>query len=103
MRFTFHRTLFKLGKMRFGIGYTSKSNLLGWCLLVFVAMFQLMWYVFIGSLWLCYGMVILMYYMVKYIAIGIYLLYKWCVVKPIIWVIQKIKELINNKKEKIVV
>lgn len=99
MRFTFHRTLFKLGKMRFGIGYTSKSNLLGWCLLFFVAMFQLMWYMFIGTLWLCYGMVILMYYMFKYIGIGIYLLYKWCIVKPIVWVIQKIKMTINSKKE----
>lgn len=98
MRFTFHRTLFKLGKMRFGIGYTSKRNPLGWFLLFFVAMFQLMWYMFIGTLWLGYGIFILMYYMFKYMCIGIYLFGKWCIVKPIMWVVEKIKTSVNNKK-----
>lgn len=101
MRFTFHRTLFKLGKMRFGIGYTSKNNPLGWLLLFCVALFQLMWYMFVGTLWLCYGIVILMYYMFKYMGIGIYSLCKWCIVKPIVWIVQKIKETINNKKAQI--
>lgn len=98
MRFTFHKTLFRLGKMRIGIGYTSKNNPLAWILLLFIWMFQLMWYMLIGMLWLGYGMFILMYYMMKYLCVGLYLFCKWCLVKPIVWVVQKIKQSINNKK-----
>ena len=98
MRFTFHKTLFKLGNMRFGIGYTSRNNPLAWSLLFFILMFKFVWYMIIGMLWMCYGMFILMYYMMKYLCIGLYLFYKWCLVKPIMWIVQKIKQLLKNKQ-----
>lgn len=98
MRFTFHRTLFKLGKMRFGIGYTTKNNPVALLVLFFIGIFYFAWYMMIAVLWMCYGMFVLTYYIMKYLCIGLYLLYKWCLVKPIVWVVHKIKQLIENKK-----
>lgn len=99
MRLTFHKTLFKLGKIRIGIGYT-RNNPLGWCLLLFASFFYLIWYTMIGCLWMMYGVCILMYYMCKYMGIGLYLFIKWCFIKPIIYISKKIKTTIQNRKQK---
>ena len=62
MRIGFHKTLLKLGKWRFGIGYSSRGGL-AWVVLFIYGFLNLFWYMTLGCLWLCYGMCYLMFYL----------------------------------------
>ena len=57
-RFGFHKTLFKIGKFRFGIGYGTHGTK-GLVLMLFVSLFYLMWWSILLSIWLVYGFVCL--------------------------------------------
>ena len=59
---SFHKTLFKLGKWRFGIGYSSKGGK-AWIVLFLYSILNLYWWMLIGCLWLCYGMFYLIFYL----------------------------------------
>ena len=53
-RVGFHKTLFKLGKWRFGIGYGLHGTK-GLIMLLVFAMLNLMWYMLLLALWIYYG------------------------------------------------
>lgn len=59
-RVGFHKTLFKLGKWRFGIGYSTRG-LTGIIMLCVFGMVNLMWYMILGMLWLTYGVIWLVF------------------------------------------
>lgn len=56
LRVGFHTTLLKIGKFRFGARYTVKG-LPGIFMVCTFAIFNLMWYMIVGSLWLMYGFI----------------------------------------------
>ena len=56
----FHKTLFKLGKWRFGIGYSTRGAT-GIIMLSIYGMFNLLWYMMLGCLWLTYGFIWLIF------------------------------------------
>ena len=56
----FHKTLFKLGKWRFGIGY-GFHGVTGIIMLCIYGMLNLMWYLVLGTLWMMYGFIWLMF------------------------------------------
>ena len=51
-----HRTLMKMGKWRFGIGYRAKGAT-GAILVFLFAILNLMWYMILGCIWLTYGFI----------------------------------------------
>ena len=53
-----HKTLFKIGKLRFGIGYGMHGTK-GLVLMLFVSLFYLMWWTILLSIWLAYAFVYL--------------------------------------------
>ena len=55
-RVGFRKTLFKLGKWRFGIGY-STHGATGIIMLCFYGIFNLIWYTMLGCLWMIYGVI----------------------------------------------
>ena len=55
-RVGFHKTLFKLGKWRFGIGYSSRGAA-GIIMVCTYAILNLCWYMVVGCLWLVYGFI----------------------------------------------
>ena len=55
-RVGFRKTLFKLGKWRFGIGY-STHGATGVIMLCVFGLFNLMWYMILGCLWLTYAFI----------------------------------------------
>ena len=64
--FGFHKTLLRLGGMRFGVGAGMKSGT-GCVIMAFLGVFYLMWYILIGTLWMMYGVFWLMYGMIRLI------------------------------------
>lgn len=56
MRLGFHKTLLKIGKWRFGIGY-SMHGAAGIIMLCVYGMLNMMWYITLGCLWMTYGIV----------------------------------------------
>ena len=58
----FHRTLLKMGKWRFGIGFRMKGAT-GIIMLCIYGMMNLMWYMILGCCWLIYGMCYLMFFL----------------------------------------
>ena len=82
-RVGFRKTLFKLGKWRFGIGY-STHGATGIIMLCFFGLFYLMWYMMLGCLWLGY-----------YLVLGIGWLYYTMFALPIKAIYKRIK----NKKD----
>ena len=52
-RVGFRKTLFKIGKWRFGIGYSTHGTT-GLIMLCVFSLFNLMWYMLLGALWLGY-------------------------------------------------
>lgn len=56
LRFGFRKTLFKMGKWRFGIGY-SMHGAAGIVMLCIYGLMNLMWYMILGCCWLIYGMI----------------------------------------------
>lgn len=54
LRLGFHRTLFKLGNWRFGIGY-GFHGITGFCMLIIFGILNLCWYMILGVMWLFYG------------------------------------------------
>ena len=81
-RVGFRKTLFKLGKWRFGIGY-STHGATGIIMLCVFGLPNLMWYMILGCLWLGY-----------YLVLGIGWLYYAMFVLPV----KAIFRLIKNKK-----
>lgn len=59
-RFGFHKTLFKLGKWRFGIGYRCRGAT-GIIMLCIYGILNLMWYMVLAGLWLTYGLILLFF------------------------------------------
>ncbi len=55
-RVGFRKTLFKLGKWRFGIGYSTRGAT-GIIMLCVFGIFNLMWYMILGCLWIIYGVI----------------------------------------------
>lgn len=56
----FHKTLLRLGKWRFGIGYRTRGAT-GLIMLCFLGLFNLMWYMILGCLWVIYGCIWLIF------------------------------------------
>ena len=56
LRFGFHKTLLKIGKWRFGIGYSTRGTA-GLIMVCIYAVLNLMWYMILGCLWMMYGMI----------------------------------------------
>lgn len=54
-RLGFHKTLVKIGKWRFGIGYSSHGTTGALVLFLFFFL-NLFWWMILASLWLLYGM-----------------------------------------------
>ena len=54
--FGFHRTLFRLGGWRFGVGYHAHGSTAIFLLCLF-GFLNLLWYMFLGCLWVMYGFV----------------------------------------------
>ncbi|MBQ2273320.1 MAG: hypothetical protein II337_07670 [Clostridia bacterium] len=52
----FRKTLLKIGKWRFGIGY-SMHGATGFFVLCIYAMLNLMWYSILACLWMTYGVI----------------------------------------------
>ena len=82
-RVGFRKTLFKLGKWRFGIGY-STHGATGIIMLCVFGLFNLMWYIILGCLWLGY-----------YFILGVSWLYYAMFALPIKAIYKQIK----NKKD----
>ena len=62
MRMTFHKTLLKIGKWRFGIGYSSRGGL-AWLVLLFYGILNMCWWLILGILWVYYGIFYLIIYL----------------------------------------
>jgi len=69
----FSKTIARFGGFRLGVGTrVSKKNAAWMCLIImFVAIFKLMWYVLLLCGWLMYAMFYGMYWCVKKIASGL--------------------------------
>ena len=52
----FHKTLLKMGKWRFGIGYSMKGTT-GLIMLCVYGMMNLMWYMILACFWMMYGII----------------------------------------------
>lgn len=52
----FHKSLFKLGRFRFGIRYRAKG-ISGLIMLLVYGFMNFCWYAILGSLWLMYGII----------------------------------------------
>lgn len=59
-KFGFRKTLLKIGKWRFGIGY-STHGIAGMVMLCIYGLLNLMWYTMIAMFWIIYGCCWLMY------------------------------------------
>ena len=59
-RVGFHKTLFKLGKWRFGIGYSTRCST-GLITKFMFGLLNLLWYMILGGLWLTYGFIWLVF------------------------------------------
>lgn len=58
MYVSFGRRLRTLGRVRIGAGFRVRGAT-GLFLLMFVAIFRLMWYIMLGVLWMMYGIIYL--------------------------------------------
>ncbi|MBP3308146.1 MAG: hypothetical protein J6L90_01775 [Clostridia bacterium] len=56
LRLGFHKTLVKMGKWRFGIGY-SMHGATGIVMLCIYGLMNLMWYMLLGCCWITYGVI----------------------------------------------
>ena len=83
LRTGLHRTLFKLGKWRFGIGY-GFHGFSGFCMLIIFGILNLCWYMILGVIWLFYG---------------IFYLFIFLPIKGIFKIINKNKTQTNNSNE----
>lgn len=70
---SFSKTLARVGGFRIGCGIRVTKKNAVWASLVvfFVVMFQLMWYMMVGTFWLCYAMLYAMFWCFKAPILGI--------------------------------
>ena len=59
-RVGFHKTLLKIGKWRFGLGYSTRGTT-GFIMLCIYGIMNLMWYMVLGCLWITYGFIWLLF------------------------------------------
>ena len=59
-RVGFHKTLFKLGKWRFGIGY-GFHGITGTIVFLFCCLLNAIWYLIIMCIWMMYGIVYVLF------------------------------------------
>ncbi len=59
-RVGFYRTLLRMGAFRFGVGYSTRG-VTGILMLCMFGIFNLMWYMVLGCLWIIYGVIWLVF------------------------------------------